>query len=51
MSKGIQNKVEQIGLMLNGPENDIHLLGISKSKLNSDNPNNFFGINKLSTFP
>ena len=36
--------MEQIDLMLNSSENDIHLLGISESKLNSDHPNNFTGI-------
>ena len=30
--QGIQNKVEQIDLMLNSSENDIHLLGINESK-------------------
>ena len=44
--QGIQNKVEQIDLMINSSENDIHLLGINESKLYSNHHNNFIGIKK-----
>ena len=32
--QGFQNKVEQIDLLLNSSGNDIHLFGLSESKLN-----------------
>ena len=50
-SQGIQNKVQQIDLMLNSSENDIYLLGISESSLNSNYPNNFIGIKNYHFFP
>ena len=46
----IQNKIEQIDLLLNSSENDIHLVGLSESKLNDSHTSNFFNIKKLSTF-
>ena len=48
--QGIQNKVEQIDLMLNSSENDIQLLGLSESKLNANHPNNFFAIKNFQFF-
>ena len=48
--QGIQNKVEQIDLMLNSSENDIQLLGLSESKLNANPPNNFFAIKNFQLF-
>ena len=48
--QGIQNKVEQIDLLLNSSENDIYLLGISESTRNSNHPNNFIGIKNYQLF-
>ena len=40
--QGIQNKIEQIDLLLNSSGNDIHLFGLSESKLNDSHTSNFF---------
>ena len=42
--QGIQNKIEQIDLLLNSSGNDIHLFGLSESKLNDSHTSNFFNI-------
>ena len=40
--QGIQNKIEQVDLLLNSSENDIQLLGLSESKLNANHTSDFF---------
>ena len=42
--QGIQNKIEQIDLLLNSFGNDIHLFGLSESKLNDSHSSKFFLI-------
>ena len=48
--QGLQNKLEQIVLMLNSEENDIDLLGLSETKLKSFHPNSAFTINNYQLF-
>ena len=48
--QGIQNKIDQLDLLLNSSKNDIDILGLSESKLNSSHMNNFFKINNYQTF-
>ena len=48
--QGIQNKTDQIDLMLNSTENDIQLLGLSESKLKSNHPSDHFAIKNLNFF-
>ena len=48
--QGIQNKIEQIDLLLNSSGNDIHLFGLSESKLNDSHTSNFFNIKKTFNF-
>ena len=48
--QGIQDKVEQIDLVLNSSENDIQLLRLSENKLNVNHPNNFFAIKNFQLF-
>ena len=48
--QGLQNKLDQLKLMLNSEENDIHLLGISETKLKSLHPDNAFIENKYQLF-
>ena len=47
--QGIQNKIEQIDLLLNSSGNDIHLFGLSESKLNDSHTSNFL-ISKTFNF-
>lgn len=48
--QGIANKIDQIRAMLNSNKNDVHILGISESKLNSDHPDKYFQINNFQSF-
>ena len=48
--QGIQNKIEQIGLLLNSSGNDIHLFRLSESKLNDSHTSNFFNIKNFQLF-
>lgn len=48
--QGLQNKIEQIDLLLNSSENDIHLLGISETKLNEQHSNHYFELNNYQLF-
>ena len=48
--QGIQNKIEQIDLLLNSSGNDIHLFGLSESKLNDSHTSNFFNIKNFQLF-
>ena len=48
--QGIQNKTDQIDLMLNSTENDIQLLGLSESKLKANHPSNHFAIKSFQLF-
>ena len=48
--QGIQNKIDQLDLLLNSSKNDIDILGLSESKLNSSHMNSFFKINNYQTF-
>ena len=45
--QGIQNKIDQLDLLLNSSQN---ILGLSESKLNSSHMNSFFDINNYQTF-
>ena len=48
--QGIQNKIEQIDLLLNSSGNDIHLFRLSESKLNDSHTSNFFNIKNFQLF-
>lgn len=48
--QGIQNKIEQVDLLLNSSENDIQLLGLSESKLNANHTSDFFKIRNYQLF-
>ena len=48
--QGIQNKTDQIDLMLNSTENDIQLLGLSESKLKANHPSNHFANENFQRF-
>ena len=50
--QGIQNKIEQIELLLNSSGNDIRLFGQSESesKLNDSHTTNFFNIKNFQLF-
>ena len=43
--QGLQNKFDQIDLMLNSENNDIHVLGLSETKLKDFHQDNAFTIN------
>ncbi|MES9881523.1 MAG: reverse transcriptase family protein [Sedimenticola sp.] len=45
--QGMQNKIDQVRVMLNYSRNDVHVLGISESKLSSVHPDNYFHINNF----
>ena len=45
--QGIQNKIDQIDLLVNSSPNYIHLLGLSETKLNSNHMNSIFEVKKL----
>ena len=42
--QGIQNKFDQIGLMLNNSKNDIHIFGLSETRLKHYHPDNYFFV-------
>lgn len=48
--QGIQNKIEQIDILLNNSVNDIHILGLSESKLNTNHSSTFFTIQNYQLF-
>ena len=48
--QGIQNKFDQIGLMLNNSKNDIHIFGLSETKLKHYHPDNYFFVNNYQFF-
>ena len=48
--QGIQNKIEQIDLLLNSSGDDIHLFGLSESKLNDSHTSNFFNVKNFQLF-
>ena len=48
--QGIQNKFDQIGLMLNNSKNDIHIFGLSETKLKHYHPDNYFFVDKYQFF-
>lgn len=48
--QGIQNKIDQINLLLNSSQNDIHILGLSESKLRNDHMNSLFEIRNYQIF-
>ena len=41
----IRNKINQVGLLLESDKNQIHVLGLSDTKLNSVHPDSAFEIN------
>ena len=45
--QGIQNKTDQIDVLLNSSQNNIHILGLSETKLNSNHMNSIFEVKKL----
>ena len=48
--QGLQNKFDQIDLMLNSENNDIHVLGLSETKLKDFHQDNAFPINNYQLF-
>ena len=48
--QGLQNKVDQVQLMLNNSNNDIHILGLSETKLKDFHPDSFFKIENYQLF-
>ena len=46
----LQNKFDQIDLMLNSENNDIHVLGLSETKLKDFHKDNTFTINNYQLF-
>ena len=48
--QGIQNKIEQVDLLLNSSENDIQLFGLSESKLNANHTSDVFKIRNYQLF-
>ena len=43
--QGISNKIDQVNLLLGSENNQIHVLGLSESKLNTNHPDSAFEIN------
>ena len=43
--QGISNKIDQVSLLLCSEKNQIHVLGLSESKLNTNHPDSAFEIN------
>ena len=43
--QGISNKIDQVSLLLGSEKNQIHVLGLSESKLNTNHPDSAFEIN------
>lgn len=48
--QGIQNKIDQIDLLLNSSQNNIHILGLSETKLNSNHMNSIFEVKNYQMF-
>ena len=48
--QGIQNRIEQIDLLLNTSGNDTQLFGLSESKLNDSHSSKFFNIKDFQLF-
>ena len=48
--QGIQNKIDQVDLLLNSSHNNIQVLGLSESKLNSYHLNAIFEIKNYQMF-
>ena len=48
--QGIQNKIDQIDLLLNSSQNNIQVLGLSESKLNSFHMNHIFEVKNYQMF-
>ena len=43
--QGVSNKIDQVGLLLGSDKNQIHVLGLSETKLNDTHPDSAFEIN------
>ena len=43
--QGISNKIDQVSLLLGSEKNQIHVLGLSETKLNTNHPDSAFEIN------
>ena len=43
--QGVRNKIDQVGLLLGSDKNQIHVLGLSETKLNATHPDLAFEIN------
>ena len=48
--QGLQNKFDQVALMLNSERNDIHVLGLSETKLKDFHPDDAFPIDNYQLF-
>ena len=48
--QGIQNKIDQIDLLVNSSQNNIHILGLSETKLNSNHMNSIFEVKNYQMF-
>ena len=48
--QGLQNKFDQIALMLDSENNDIHVLGLSETKLKDFHPDDAFAINNYQLY-
>ena len=48
--QGIQNKFDEVDLMLNSSDNDIHILGLSETKLRNIHQDNYFFIENYQFF-
>ena len=47
---GIQNKIDQIDLLFNSSQNNIHIIGLSETKLKSYHMNSIFEIRNYQMF-
>ena len=48
--QGLQNKFDQIDLMLNNSKNEIHIFGLSETKLKHYHPDNYFFVDNYQFF-
>ena len=48
--QGIPNKIDQIHLLLNSSQNNIHIIGLSETKLKSYHKNSIFEIRNYEMF-
>ena len=48
--QGISNKIDQVRLLLESDKNQIHVLGLSETKLNSVHPDSVFGVTGFQPF-